>query len=206
MTTGQSVLVTAVLVLGGCAHVAPGSPADPVEAAQARLETLLSSEGDVQCAAQAVVGPSERLALRADVLQRHPFASRSRRYRAWKVSSMDLSQAGAIQARLMGQIMQASDAVQNGTKEATAWVSAAMWQYDELSKALIRAPGGANGGDGRISAVEFAAVWRDYFSAPEGSDDRAALLEWLTSRSLQDPSLLRAYQAEFDKALRTKCR
>jgi hypothetical protein len=119
---------------------------------------------------------------------------------------MDLSQAGAIQARLMGQILQGSDAVQKGTKEATAWVSAAMWQYDEFSEALIRPSGGTTGGDERPSAVDFASVWRDYFSAPEGSDDRAALLEWLTSRSLRDPSLLRAYQAEFDKALRTKCR
>jgi hypothetical protein len=203
MATGKSVLVTAVLVLGGCAHVAPGSPADPVEAARARLETLLSSEGDVQCAAQTVEGLSRRLAPQTDVLNKP--TDGARRYLAWKVGSMDLSQAAAIQARLMGELLQASAALQNSTPGAEAWLSGAMWRYNAFSDAL-QAPGGTNGGNERMAAVQFASVWREYFSAPEESEDRGALLDWLTSRSLEDPGLLRAYQSEFDKALRTKCR
>jgi len=206
MTAGKSVLVTAALVLGGCAHVAPGSPEDPVEAARARLETLVSSEGDVECAAQAVEGLSSRLVPQTEVLKRPEFIDGRRRYLAWKVGSMDLSQSGAIQARLMEEVLQASEAVQKGTPGAAAWVSSAMVRYTAFSDASLQAPSGASGEEEAMAAAQFASVWGAYFSAPEKSEDRAAFLDWLTSRSLQDPSLLRAYQAEFDKALRTKCR
>jgi hypothetical protein len=54
------------------------------------------------------------------------------------------------------------------------------------------------------AAAQYARIWTEYLKAPEDAQERDALLDWLTTRSMDDLAMLRDYHRDFGRALRKK--
>jgi len=201
----------ALLLLGcvaveGCAH-APVQTGDPVEDTRVLLSELAGADGT--CAA-------------GQVLRDPAFLDPS----FWSGSNGPLlgAQSGPVDRSLGRSELNLS--------QASAAMSQT-WEFqrsvDANARAGLPTPGGALPGSGatglaypapsaagdgkadeaaiydRWSRSYFASGWAFYFDAQTSVDARNDVLDALTSWSLNDPSLLRAYHARFLRASRRDC-
>jgi hypothetical protein len=64
--------------------------------------------------------------------------------------------------------------------------------------------GEASPADAAWAAARYASVWTEYFGT-EDAEARDQLLDWLTTRSMDNGDVLRAYHDDFAATLRNAC-
>lgn len=201
-----------VCAMTGCAHTefkAPDAPAEETAMRLADLTTNPRGSDEALCAAERVELERSFTLLQARRGTRPTtVALPNEEWFNETASSMNLSQA----SEAMGQAYAASrQTPPSGDAAARARVLAARAQFDAFTEAAAR-PG--TEAEGRFAATPeqeqanaalYATVWTAFFSTPSGHDDHDVLLEWLTARSNENLSLLRAYHDEFRLARDNAC-
>jgi len=189
-----------------------------VEEARVRLTEVLDAEGDVVCAAEAVEGNWGMTALRSLGPQESRVPERwspslGSGWRSYQVQQMNLSQASAQMSQALANEQTARANAYLGQPGASAMAYYAMRSFDAAHAAATatlpqsrRRGGGASGIRASISSAQYATVWTEYLKAPAEAEERGALLDWLTTRSMTNLEVLRTYQKDFNRALTRQCR
>jgi hypothetical protein len=202
------------LVLLGCAHGGLRTPDDPVEEARLRLGEILGAQGDVVCAAQSLEAARGMAALRGlgsgDAQAWQPSVPSMSRWRSFQTTQMNLSQASVLLAQSVDNANTARTNARNGVPDAQRMTLYAMYEFDAIHSAITN-PGvaGPRGSSSRshhsLAEAQYATVWTQYFTAGEGADQRGEILDWLTTRSMDNLALLEAYHRDFFRTLRRRC-
>lgn len=188
-------------LLVACAHAPPAQQADPVEQARMLLSELVAADGTSLCAARMVDGQRLERVLAANP---NAITDRDRRYyggRGDPSEGMNLSQASAQMSQAYESARQADAQVRAGVPGAFLRSEWARSDFDAHAAAASRSRGWkpATSDTDAWAALQMATVWTDYFGMEPGAD-RDELLDWLTSRSLQNPDVLEDYHADFRRA------
>lgn len=201
-----TVLLLGCATIVGCAH-APVQTGDPVEDARALLSELAAADGT--CAAGHVMRDLTFLDPTSRSLSQGPHLGAQTRPvdHGLGKSALNLSQASAA----MSQTWEFQRSVDGNARAGLPVPGGARPGSGEVGLAQLppSSPGDedadAAGVYARWSRSYFASGWTIYFDAGTDEDTRNAVLDTLTSWSLNDPSLLRAYWARFNRASRRDC-
>lgn len=202
-------LCATAVAVGGCAHTSSGTEQDPVGETIRQMTALTSLDGEVVCAASHV--ESER-ALQA-LLDTRPerVATPARRSMAWTLAEaedMNLSQVSEKASQSLAQAQSEARSMAPGASLRSARARAYFDTYAQVAgnPGVARVERGApTPAELSWASAQFAAVWAEYFGSPEGSEERALALDWLTARAMAHPMILGAYRADFDRALEDRC-
>lgn len=201
----------AVLLGSGCAHGGFERPDDPVEEARLRLSALGATPDGALCAAERVDRGWALDALRAsgpEEASRMAYAREE--WRRTRAREANLSQASAAAAAAWDAKKVADAAQRAGDPDARLRSYRAMRAFDAWAGAaesrgvLGVRPGAASPSDEAWAAAEYASVWTEYFDTGD-VETRNRLLDWLTTRSMDNRDLLRAYHDAFAAARRNAC-
>ncbi len=198
-TTRLAVLVAALPLLGACAHVALQQPYDPVEEARVLLSYLTALEGaPSQCAAEKVDQAWALTALRRSGAE-EPARARggNQAWRNLRAGQANLSQASAATSGAWENQQSAAQAQRRASPTrgfgATGPCarSTATWRRGEHGRAQ-RARGEGSPSDDAWAAARYASVCTEYFDT-DHVEARNQLLDWLTSRSMDNHDVLTDY-------------
>ena len=201
----------AVWVVTGCAHVEFKAPDDPVEEARLRLADIVAAPGDVICAASEVEGDRGLSALQSlgPHYPREAGVSGTRQFRAYQSQQMNLSQASALLSQSQANYKSAQVNIYNGVPGAYDMARWAMYSFDAAHSAIVNPTPGRRTGPSKtetsMASAQYAMVWTEYFTTSDDPETRGHLLDWLTTRSMDDYGQLRAYHRDFRRALKRKC-
>ena len=211
-TTRLAVLVAALPLLGACAHVALQQPDDPVEEARVLLSDLTGLEGaPSQCAAEKVDQAWALTALRRSGAEEPARAGGGNQaWRNLRAGQANLSQASAATSGAWENQQSAAQAQRAGEPDARLRSYWAMRAFDSYVGAAesrgVRSVrrGEGSPADDAWAAARYASVWTEYFDTDD-LEARNQLLDWLTSRSMENHDVLTEYHGAFSAALRNAC-
>ena len=107
-------------------------------------------------------------------------------------------------AHAKGDVVCAAEEVQGDRMLYAAYTVDDLYQYLIISPVLVSRSRASRAERAR-AAAQYARIWTEYLTAPEGAEERDALLDWLTTRSMGDLAMLRDYHRDFGRALRKGC-
>lgn len=198
-----------VAVAGACAHGGTTSDHDPVVETMLVMSDLADADRGAVCASDRVEADRSLEALRTARSER--VVTRARPSAAWVAGrgrDMNLSQASELTAQSVDRMQAEARSTEPGAGVRRARAMAFFEAYSEItSDRGVRSlrPGQPSPSEVRWAAADFATVWSDYFQSPEGSDEQALALDWLTGQAMAHPEMLVDYKSDFDRALNGLC-
>ena len=197
----------------GCAHVEFKAPDDPVEEARLRLADITGAEGNLVCAASEVEGDRGLEALQS-LGPEYPLdgsrtTSGAYNFRQYQYRQLNLSQASALLSQSLDNYNTAQTNIYNGVPNAHAMARGAMSAFDAAHSTIVNPNPQRRRGPTRtersMASAQYAMVWTEYFSMGDDPGFQGQLLDWLTTRSMDNFQELRSYHRDFHRALKRKC-
>ncbi len=122
---------------------------------------------------------------------------------------MNLSQASTQLSQAYESGKAAAADQRAGMPGAQHAASLAAAQYDATLAAISTSSratrGRGHSAEEALARAQYATVWADFFETDPESEARGQLLDWLTSRSVQNLEMLRGYHTDFRDALKQPC-
>lgn len=201
-------LLVALTTSTACAHAPAGTPEETADGVLGTLNALTSVDGATVCASERVQADRVFQALQSNEKPAIDRSDASGRDRTSQWETQNLSQLTAAMTQAFVDGSTAGNAGGAGVLSAASRARSAQESFDALMTTAesrdMRAVGQGTSPTDLIS-VQYAAVWSEYFGTLTNTTHNNQLLDWLTTRSMTSPELLRLYHQDFTLALSHRC-